>query len=260
MSDSITKYGTIITRQGKERIAACILSGQLVDITQAAVGDGGGAYYQPDDTQTALKNERWRGQIASAKINPKTPNMIDVKAVVGAEVGGFTIREASLIASDGVTVAICNLPDTEKTAFSDGVSGKLTLLLHLVVEDASVLRFTVDANLDTVTREELAAALSAHDADPAAHPDLRAALSAHDADGAAHPDLRAGLSGLEDRVTALEDSGFVTLDDQGKIPVSLLPGMGFIEMIDGDIPAEQRMENTIYASRKWDVSVPAESE
>ena len=54
--------------------------------------------------------------------------------------------------------------------------------------------------------------------------------------------------------------GFVTLDDQGKIPVSLLPGMGFIEMIDGDIPAEQRMENTIYASRKWDVSVPAESE
>ena len=182
------------------------------------------------------------------------------KAVVGAEVGGFTIREASLIASDGVTVAICNLPDTEKTAFSDGVSGKLTLLLHLVVEDASVLRFTVDPALDTVTREELSAALSAHDADGAAHPDLRAALSAHDADGAAHPDLRAGLSGLEDRVTALEDSGFVTLDDQGKIPVSQLPGMGFIEIIDGDIPAEQRMENTIYASRKWDVSVPAESE
>ena len=243
MSDLITKYGAIITRQGKGRIAACILSGQLVDITQIAVGDGGGAYYQPDEAQTALKNECWRGQIASARLNPNTPNMIDVKAVVGADVGGFTIREASLITSDGVTLAICNLPDTEKSAFTDGVSGKLDLLLHILVEDASVLRFTVDPTLDTVTREE-----------------MEAALSAHDADEAAHPDLRAGLSGLEDRVTALEDSGFVTLDDQGKIPVSLLPGMGFIEMIDGDIPAEQRMENTIYASRKWDVSVPAESE
>lgn len=54
--------------------------------------------------------------------------------------------------------------------------------------------------------------------------------------------------------------GVAGLDSAGKIPASLLPGMGFIEMIDGDIPAEQRMENTIYASRKWDVSVPAESE
>lgn len=54
--------------------------------------------------------------------------------------------------------------------------------------------------------------------------------------------------------------GVAGIGADGKIPASLLPGMGFIEMIDGDIPAEQRMENTIYASRKWDVSVPAESE
>ena len=54
--------------------------------------------------------------------------------------------------------------------------------------------------------------------------------------------------------------GVAGVGEDGKIPASLLPGMGFIEMADGDIPAEQRMENTIYASRKWDVSVPAESE
>lgn len=181
MSDTITKYGTIVTRQGKERIAACILSGTLVDITQAAVGDGGGAYYQPDDTQTALKNERWRGKIASAQINPQNKNMIDVKLVVGAEVGGFFIREAALYTSDGLMLALCNLPDTEKVAFSDGVSGKLTLMLHIVVENASALRFTVDASLDTVSREEMAAALSAHNADPAAHPALRQADAALDA-------------------------------------------------------------------------------
>lgn len=57
-----------------------------------------------------------------------------------------------------------------------------------------------------------------------------------------------------------EPGGVAGIGADGKIPTSLLPGMGFIEMIDGDIPAEQRMENTIYASRKWDVSVPVESE
>ena len=159
MSDSITKYGTIVTQLGKERIAACILSGTLVDITQAAVGDGGGAYYQPDGSQTALKNECWRGKIASAQINLQNKNMIDVKLVIGAEVGGFFIREAALYTSDGLMLAICNLPDTEKVAFSDGVSGKLSLLLHLIVEDASVLHFILNPTLDTVSREEMQDAL-----------------------------------------------------------------------------------------------------
>lgn len=77
-------------------------------------------------------------------------------------------------------------------------------------------------------------------------------------------DSSTGLGyGLLNVGTALQinvPGGVAGVGEDGKISVSVLPGMGFIEMIDGDIPAEQRMENTIYASRKWDVSVPAESE
>ena len=155
------QYGTILTAQGKALMAACILNGSQLDLTQAAVGDGGGSCYQPDPGQTALKRETWRGAIAAAQIHPAQPNMIDVKVVIGSEVGGFIIREAALYTSDGVMLALCNLPDTEKVALSSGVSGKFTLLLHFLVEDASVLRFVVSPSLDTVSREEMDAALAA---------------------------------------------------------------------------------------------------
>ena len=40
-------YGTVITSSGAALIAACILNGTKLPITDAAVGDGDGAYYQP---------------------------------------------------------------------------------------------------------------------------------------------------------------------------------------------------------------------
>ena len=37
-------YGTVITSSGAALIAACILNGTKLPITDAAVGDGDGAY------------------------------------------------------------------------------------------------------------------------------------------------------------------------------------------------------------------------
>lgn len=133
------KYGTIITEAGAALIADCILQGTKLPITQAAAGDGGGAYYQPTVEQSGLKNEKWRGEIAKADMSPLSPNMIDVKIVMEDEVGGFTIREMGLFDDEGTMIAVCNTPDTEKVSISGGVSGKLTMLMHIVVADASVL-------------------------------------------------------------------------------------------------------------------------
>lgn len=210
------QYGTILTAQGKALMAACILNGSRLDLTQAAVGDGGGSCYQPDPGQTALKRETWRGAIAAAQINPAQPNMIDVKVVIGSEVGGFIIREAALYTSDGVMLALCNLPDTEKVALSSGVSGKFTLLLHFLVEDASVLRFVVSPSLDTVSREEMDAALAAHDASDTAHPHLQASAAA--------------LAARMDQLDA-------TLQNLGG---------GFVQMTE-NIPVEQRKKDTMYS-------------
>ena len=108
-----TEYGTIITTQGAAIIADCILNGKKLPIVEAAAGDGGGEATTPTPGQTALVNERWRGEIAGKSLSPTTPNMIDVKVVIEDSVGGFTIREMGLYSDTGVLIAVCNTPATE---------------------------------------------------------------------------------------------------------------------------------------------------
>lgn len=164
-----TKYGTIITAVGIAKFASGILNGTRVNIVSAAVGDGGGSYYLPTSDQTALKNECWRGEIAYARLADSSDNIIDIKFIVPADVGGFTIREAALFDAGGDMIAVCNTPDAEKVPLIDGVSFPLTMVMHIIVKDASVVSFSVNPSLDTVSREEMEEALLIHNADPNAH-------------------------------------------------------------------------------------------
>ena len=86
-------YGTLVTDCGIQLIAAAVMEGKKINITDLAVGDGGGSYYKPNSTMTALKGEKWRGKVNRVEINEKSPNMIDVVAVIPSDVGGWTIRE-----------------------------------------------------------------------------------------------------------------------------------------------------------------------
>lgn len=148
-------YGTIITAVGKAKITAAILNGTKVNITHAAVGDGGGSYYMPNESQTALINECWRGEVAYYKVNESTPNMIDAKFVIPGEIGGFTVREAALLDKDGDAIAIWNTPDAQKIPITDGVSFPLTMVGHILVEDASAVTIRVNSALDTVSHAEM---------------------------------------------------------------------------------------------------------
>lgn len=220
-------YGTIITTAGAAIIAECILNGGKLNIKEAAAGDGGGAYYEPTIDQGGLVNEKWRGDIAGAEVSTSTPNMIDVKIVIDDDVGGFTIREMGLFDEDGTLIAICNTPDTEKVALEGGISGKLTMVMHIIVADASVVTFTITPSLDTVSRAEMEAAIAEHNTTDTSHSDLRAALrskmdtgtaytkaesdtlmadavSTHNTAEDAHPTTQVAMSGLESRLTTLE--------------------------------------------------------
>lgn len=160
-----SKYGTIITAIGKAKITAAVWSGKKVNITLAAVGDGGGAYYKPTEDQTDLIRECWRGAIASYAISESNPNMIDIKFIVPADVTGFTVREAKVIDDEGDTIAIWNTPEAERVDISEGASFPLTMMSHILVEDASAVTVTVNPALDTVSREEMEAAIESALAD-----------------------------------------------------------------------------------------------
>ena len=49
-----------------------------------------------------------------------------------------------------------------KLSTDGGVSGKLTMIMHIVVADASVVSFTITPALDTVSRAEMESALAEH--------------------------------------------------------------------------------------------------
>lgn len=163
------KYGTIITDAGAALIAQCILEGKVLPITEAAAGDGNGAYYEPTTDQIALRRECWRGDIAGFTLSEYAPNMLDVKIIIDDEVGGFTIREMGLFSEGGTLIAICNTPDTEKISISGGIPGRLTMIMHIIVADASVIEITINPELDVVTPEQLAAEIAKHNSDENAH-------------------------------------------------------------------------------------------
>ena len=156
---TMTEYGTIITDVGAAKLAACVLNGTKLNITHAAVGDGGGTPYKPTAEQTGLVNECWRGRIASSRINPANDRVIDVTYIIPAEVGGFIIRESAIIDADGDTIAICNTPDAQKVANTEGVSFPIKMVMHIIVTDASAVEVTISSSLDGVSHEELDAAL-----------------------------------------------------------------------------------------------------
>ena len=148
-------YCTVVTDVGSAKIAQAIQSGDPYMIVNAAVGDGGGAYYMPTPAQTELRREVWRGQIAACEIDQNSPNMLNVKFIIPPDVGGWTVREACLLDIDGGMLAVCNLPDTQKAVYSVGTTGKLTIVMHIVVTDAGVLQFEIHPELESVSREEI---------------------------------------------------------------------------------------------------------
>lgn len=53
--EGASKYYSVVTDTGNKLMAAALAAGEKLTITEIAVGDGDGAYYQPDPEMTALK-------------------------------------------------------------------------------------------------------------------------------------------------------------------------------------------------------------
>lgn len=154
-----------MTDCGIQLIAAAVMEGKKINITDLAVGDGGGAYYQPTPNMTGLKNECWSGPIKSVSVNKDSPNMIDITAIIPSTVGGFTIREMAVKDDVKNTIAICNTPDTEKVIISSGAAGEIELTMHIEISNADAISFIIDPNVVTATKKDIAD----HDASKTAH-------------------------------------------------------------------------------------------
>lgn len=137
----------LLTSIGIAKIANSQVTNETIDLTQMAVGDSNGAYYNPTQTATALKNETWRGPVSSVAIDEQNPNWVVIDGVIPASVGGFTIREVGLFDSKGDMIAIGKVPETYKPTFEQGSSKDLYLKSILEVSNASVVTIKADPSV-----------------------------------------------------------------------------------------------------------------
>lgn len=153
--DGASKYYSVVTDIGNSIMAAALVAGEKLSITEIAVGDGGGAYYQPGPDMTALKNELWRGPINSCEISSSSDNILIVKGIIPGEVGGFTIREMAIFAKGGEMIAIANTPSTPKVNIVDGIINEMSLAIEIALLNGSVINLLVDPHIVTATKADI---------------------------------------------------------------------------------------------------------
>lgn len=135
------EYRTILTDAGLAAVAAAAQAGDQVQITHLAIGDGGGMEYAPDSAQTSLKNERWRGAVASYT---RDGNHFTVTAHMPAETEAFVVRELALFLSDGTCFAVANAPSVPHQPPVDGVGTEFETIMPFAVENADSVTVAVD--------------------------------------------------------------------------------------------------------------------
>jgi hypothetical protein len=165
-------FYTILTNTGKAKLANAQALGTTVQFSSIAVGDGSGNYYDPTESQTALKNEVWRGAINQIKTDSENPNWIIVEVVIPTTTGGFTVREAGIIDSEGDLIALGKYPATYKPALAEGSGKDLYIRMILEVSNASTIMLKIDPAIVLSTRGYVDDSIAEHNTDPLAHGNL----------------------------------------------------------------------------------------
>lgn len=148
-------YFTLVTDSGTRKMLEALNEEKKVNVTQFAVGDGGGRYYTPTTEATGLKNEVWRGPVNACYISKDSGNLLIVESVIPSDIGGFTIREMGILDEDGALIAICNTPDTQKVKVSDGVVHELDLSMEIALSNTGSVELIVDPNVVTATKKDV---------------------------------------------------------------------------------------------------------
>ncbi|MFT7086981.1 MAG: alpha-tubulin suppressor-like RCC1 family protein [Rickettsiales bacterium] len=150
------KYYCIITDKGLQKEAASKLeNSEPLSLVKIAVGDGGGAYYDPTSDATSLVNECYRTKDEhpiNVVVDDNHPNQVIIEGLIPEDTDGksFYIREVGVFDSDGDLFAIGKYPETYKTNISEGSNKRLyvRMILAFVTKLNVEVRVSQDINLD----------------------------------------------------------------------------------------------------------------
>lgn len=146
------KYFALLTTYGEKVLAEATALGTKIELTQMAVGDGGGSLPAPDTKQTKLINEKRRAAINTLFIDSVNTNQIIAEQVIPENEGGWWIREIGLFDKSGLLVAVANCPETYKPLLAEGSGRTQTIHMILIVSHTEAVTLKVDPAIVLATR------------------------------------------------------------------------------------------------------------
>lgn len=143
-----SNYYSIITNNGliKEAEAGQI-GGNPINLTEIAVGDGNGSYYEPTSEAAGLVNELYRANLTSSVLDANNPNQLIIEGVIPEEAGPFYIREVGIFDSDGELFAIGKYPETFKSNYESGSGKRLYIRM--------IIAFVSTPNVEVILSENI---------------------------------------------------------------------------------------------------------
>ncbi|EOI6866738.1 phage tail protein, partial [Yersinia enterocolitica] len=147
------KYFALLTNLGAAKLANAAALGTQLQITQMAVGDGGGALPTPSPAQTQLIGEKRRAALNSLSIDVDNSSQIIAEQVIPETDGGWWIREVGLFDKDGVLIAIANCPETYKPQLQEGSGRTQTVRMVLIVSSTDAVTLKIDPSVVLATRK-----------------------------------------------------------------------------------------------------------
>ncbi|MFQ6280051.1 phage tail protein [Yersinia enterocolitica] len=147
------KFFALLTNIGAAKLANATALGTRLEITQMAVGDGGGTLPTPNPAQTQLVNEQRRAALNTLSIDPINTSQIIAEQVIPEAEGGWWIREIGLLDKDGDLVAIANCAETYKPLMQEGSGRTQTIRVILIVSSTAAVTLKIDPSVVLATRQ-----------------------------------------------------------------------------------------------------------
>ncbi|GJC04139.1 phage tail protein [Aeromonas hydrophila] len=152
-------YFTVLTTIGAAKLANLAATSRALNLTQFAVGTGGGDSYAPTAEQlrqaTKLIDETFRGPIAVLEQDANLPSQYYMEGYVPLDVGPFIVREAGWFDADGDMIFATRYPPVEKTIPAQGAQVDLPLGTYVSIHqvDGGQIQILVDPSKVLASRQ-----------------------------------------------------------------------------------------------------------
>ncbi|PHM37847.1 phage tail protein [Xenorhabdus innexi] len=157
------KYFALLTDSGANKLENAATSGNKLEITHMAVGDG--HLPMPNADQSQLINEKHRAEIDRLFIDPNNPNQIIVEQVIPENEGNWWIREIGLYDEDNTLIAVGNCAALYKSQMQEQ-----TVRMILPIGDRNLTGWIAELISGVATRSYVRGKIRDH-AESRNHPD-----------------------------------------------------------------------------------------